>query len=309
MNRTVVALYDTLQDAQQAVQDLVDHGFPRENIGLVASDASGEYARYLTPGQAEVTAGQGAGFGAVVGALTGVIVSLGTLAIPGIGPVIAAGPLVAGLTGAGVGAVAGAVTGGIVAGLVKGGVPEEEANMYAEGIRRGGTLVSVFVTDMTYGDARHVLDAHHPVDIHERAGTWRQQGWTTFQESAEPGTAQQMRDRQTAAASTSTTTSAASSAAVSSPVFDSYIPNYRDNYDTHFADRGYTFDQYLAAYRYGYDLANDARYAEVDWIVVEPDARRRWQDRNPNYSWEHFKEATHYAWDRVRRGAAATAAS
>ena len=69
------------------------------------------------------------------------------LAIPGIGPVIAAGPLAAGLLGAATGAVAGGATGGIVGGLLNMGVPEEEAHYYAEGLRRGGTLVSATVTD------------------------------------------------------------------------------------------------------------------------------------------------------------------
>src|SRR4051794_16692315 len=145
MDQTVVGMFDNLSDAQRVVKDLVDAGFSRDRISLVAGDAANEYSKYVNKGTTttttddDVTAGEGAGFGAVVGALTGIIAGLGALAIPGIGPVLAAGPLLAAATGGAVGAVAGAATGGVVAGLVKTGVPEEDAQYYAEGIRRGGT--------------------------------------------------------------------------------------------------------------------------------------------------------------------------
>src|SRR5258708_36638267 len=100
MERTVVALYDDLLAAQKAVESLVNAGFNRYNISLLANDVNNEYAQYLkTPVTATattrdaVTGGQGASFGTVVGALTGALVGLGALAIPGVGPIIAAGPL------------------------------------------------------------------------------------------------------------------------------------------------------------------------------------------------------------------------
>src|SRR5215211_4006029 len=106
MSQTVVALYDDFPTARAVVEDLVEAGFPRDNISLVANDASGEYAGYLNADE-DVTPGEGAGFGAVVGALVG----LGVALIPGIGPVLAAGPLAAVVFG-GLGAAAGAATGG-----------------------------------------------------------------------------------------------------------------------------------------------------------------------------------------------------
>src|SRR3954467_15548049 len=120
MAKTVVALYDNFDTARNAVEALVDAGFTRGDISLVANDASGKYADYVNDD--DVSAGEGAGFGAVVGALVG----LGVALIPGIGPVLAAGPLAAALM-AGIGAASGAVTGGIVAGLVDFGIPEEHA--------------------------------------------------------------------------------------------------------------------------------------------------------------------------------------
>lgn len=172
--KVLAGLYTTYSEANSVVRDLVDAGFSREMISLVASnakgdimphtttadDAAGGFSEHRPENYAEgdaVTSGQGAGFGAVVGTL----VALGALLIPGIGPIVAAGPLAVAL-GAGVGAAAGAVTGGITAGLVKTGISEEDAEYYAEGIRSGGTLVSIEVADDDADDARSVMEAHAP---------------------------------------------------------------------------------------------------------------------------------------------------
>ena len=160
--RTVVALYDRFEDAQNAVRGLVDGQFHREDITLVSRDATGEYSRYFersgdqTADDASSGAAAGAGVGAVLGGLGGLLLGLGALAIPGVGPVIAAGPIVAALTGAGVGAVAG----GLIGGLVDMGIPEEHAQFYAEGVRRGGTLVTVRVDDEHADHARDILNRY-----------------------------------------------------------------------------------------------------------------------------------------------------
>ncbi len=183
MARTIVALYDNFGTAQSAVQDLVDSGFARTDISLVANDASGEYRRYADGGLADdddVKAGEGAGFGAVVGTLVG----LGVALIPGIGPVIAAGPLAAALM-AGIGAAAGAATGGVVASLVDFGVPEEEAHVYAEGLRRGSTLVSVVAEEEHTARVEDILNRHNPTDLDRRSTVWRESGWQSFDTEAE----------------------------------------------------------------------------------------------------------------------------
>src|SRR5215212_4789554 len=111
MSRMVVALYDDLATAQEAVKALVERGIERDRISIIASAFNGEYAKQIAiiqPGEGDhVGPVEGTAFGAAVGALTRVLVALGSLAIPGIGPVIAAGPLAAGLAGAVTGAVAG----------------------------------------------------------------------------------------------------------------------------------------------------------------------------------------------------------
>jgi hypothetical protein len=188
MTRTIVALYEDLSTAQQVVHNLTTSGIPRENISLVASDATGEYSTYLAhPEEGEhVGAAEGSAFGAAVGALTGALVALGALVIPGIGPVIAAGPLAAGLLGAATGAVAGGATGGIVGGLLHMGIPEDEAHYYAEGLRRGGTLVSATVSDDMANRAEAVMNQYNPIDLDRRAAYWREGGWNRFNEAGTP---------------------------------------------------------------------------------------------------------------------------
>ncbi len=192
MKRTLVALYDDFAVAQDVAQDLLEAGYKRRDISVIANDVSGEYAaRYdiqprtdITeiPDDDDVKADEGAGFGLVIGALTGI----GAMFIPGVGPVIAAGPLVAALFGAGVGAAAGAATGGIVAALVHTGVTEPDAHYYAEGVRRGGTLVVITADENWVDTARSVMERHQPIDLAERSVDWREGGWSGFDTAAEP---------------------------------------------------------------------------------------------------------------------------
>ncbi len=185
MARTIVALYDDLTMAQHVLNDLVRAGIPRENVSLIANDAAGDF-RQVAGATDHVGPGEGAAAGATFGALTGLVVALGALVIPGIGPVIAAGPLVAGLTGAVTGAVAGAATGGIVGGLLSLDIPESEARRYAEGVRRGGTLVAVRSSREQAALVQQILDRHNPVDIDERAQFWRKAGWADFNPADRP---------------------------------------------------------------------------------------------------------------------------
>jgi uncharacterized protein (TIGR02271 family) len=192
--RTVVGLFNRFEDAQKVVQALRDGGFKGEDISLVARDRSGEYTRYLQgqkEGQTENIAdgaAAGAGVGAVLGGLGGILLGLGALAIPGIGPVVAAGPIAAGLAGAG----AGAVAGGIVGALVDLGVPEDQANRYAEGIRRGGSLVTVRTQDEMANKAAQIMNRFNPVDVRGQSRQWQQnENWSRFDANARPLTEDQ----------------------------------------------------------------------------------------------------------------------
>jgi len=189
---TIVALYDSIEQAKQAVQALKSAGYADADLSVVAHDTTGEYS-----GDAMVTnpadgAGKGAAAGAVVGGLGGLLVGIGALVIPGIGPVLAAGPLavaISTLLGAGVGAAAG----GILGALVDMGVPEEEAGYYAEGIRRGGALVTAQTDDAHRDDARRILSQFNPVNIDARAAEWKKAGWRGYDANAKPWTAEQIK--------------------------------------------------------------------------------------------------------------------
>ena len=142
----------------------------RERDRDVADDASG--------------AATGAVTGGVVGGAAGLAASLMGLAIPGIGPIIAAGPIVATLSGAGVGAVAG----GLIGGLTDMGVSKTDAEYYAESVRRGGALVTVRADDSRAERAADIMRDHGAIDIERRADQWKERGWTGWNDKAEPFT-------------------------------------------------------------------------------------------------------------------------
>jgi len=207
--QTLVALYHNFADAQSAVDELVRTGVDRSMVSLVANNVTGEYSRYVDPDydpDDAVTADDGAAFGAASGGIIGALVGLGALAIPGVGPVIAAGPLVAALTGGAVGALAGAPTGGLVAGLIKThNVDAEDAEVYAEGVRRGETLLTVQVEDANVSRTRDVLNKYNPTDVHGESSAWRKAGWSKFDEAASPYTSNDVETYRTTRTTTGTT--------------------------------------------------------------------------------------------------------
>lgn len=180
MAKTVVGLMETREEAARVVQELTEKcNCDRSDIGLAARGSQGEVTGGAgTTGDRtdEATSGalKGAGAGAALGGVLGLAAGAASLAIPGLGPIIAAGPIASALAGAGVGAVAG----GLIGGLTQMGVPEEEAHYYAEGVKRGGTLVTVHArNDEAANCAERLMQSHGAVDIENRASTWKQQGW------------------------------------------------------------------------------------------------------------------------------------
>jgi uncharacterized protein (TIGR02271 family) len=182
MAKTIVGLYDNMSDAQRVVEDLARSGVDRNDISLLAGDPDRRYTGDLDTQHGTTTGGTEAGTGAVTGAVTGgllgglggLLVGLGALMIPGIGPIIAAGPIVAALTGAGIGAVAG----GLIGALIGWGIPEEEAEYYVEGVRRGNVLVAVKTADHMANQVTDIMNRYDPINIDERAAEWRSEGWT-----------------------------------------------------------------------------------------------------------------------------------
>lgn len=180
--QTYARLYDTYSAATDAVRALEAAGFSDENISVVSRDRS-DGAHSTTD---ENAAGTGATVGTLVGGGAGLLAGIGMLAIPGIGPLVAAGWMVAALTGAG----AGAAAGGLLGSLVGSGVDEKDAHVYAEGVSRGGTLVTVRADTARMARAHEIMDGFGPVDSNLRATEYRADGWTGYApESNPPGTA------------------------------------------------------------------------------------------------------------------------
>src|SRR6195952_1640130 len=171
MTVTISRLYDNYADAQAAVRGLESAGVPHSDISIVANNSDNWYGTDKTvdrdrdgvDDRAE-GAGKGAGIGAGLGGAAGSLAGLGLLAIPGLGPVVAAGWLASAAVGALGGAAIGGAAGGLVGALTHAGIPEEDAHVYAEGVRRGGTLVTAKVEEDLVPTARRILSDDRSVD-------------------------------------------------------------------------------------------------------------------------------------------------
>ena len=199
MTVTISRLYNSYAAAKEAVANLEAAGIKYNDISILASNADNSYTPDRKAGtfpdrdldgkddRAEA-AGTGAGVGAAVGGAAGLLAGLGLMAIPGVGPVVAAGWLVATLTGA----AAGGATGGIVGALTQAGVSKEEADVSAEGLRRGGAVVSARVADADAPRLQAIMD-RSSVKLADRSTAYRNAGWKSFDPAATPYTADQVR--------------------------------------------------------------------------------------------------------------------
>jgi hypothetical protein len=154
--RTVVGMFTNRPDAEAAIRELKAAGFGDDRIGVALQDGEDQRdLRDLMETTSREAAG-GAAKGAVSGGLVGGLIGqLGSLLIPGVGPIVVGGVLASTLTGAGIGAA----TGGIIGALVALGVPEADARHFDEGLRSGRTLVTVDAGART-SEALMMLDRH-----------------------------------------------------------------------------------------------------------------------------------------------------
>jgi len=197
---TLSRLYDDSAAATQMVRELEAAGIPGSDISILASNADNWYSgkgpaasskhdldRDGVDDRAEGAA-TGATIGATAGGVAGLLAGLGMIAIPGIGPVVAAGWLASTAAVA----AAGGVAGGILGALTEAGASEEDAHVYAEGVRRGGTMLTVRVPDGQRAPIEAILD-RSAVNIRDRGMAYRQSGWRSFDPSAPEYTADQIR--------------------------------------------------------------------------------------------------------------------
>lgn len=174
--KTLAGLFDTRSDATQAIEDLIERGISRSDISVVSNDSGGWYDENS---KEEAGAEAGAGIGAIAGGAGGLLAGLGVLALPGIGELVAAGWLLSTAAGAAAGAIVGGAAGGVVAWLTDHGIDEQDAHVFAEGLKRGGTLVTARVADER-AVAAEAIFLKHGVDIAARRDALAAEGWTRF---------------------------------------------------------------------------------------------------------------------------------
>ncbi len=134
MSSTVVGLFKSKEQAEEAIRELRARDFSEEEISLVGRGEDGEGEQGEEMSYDNQNLADGTATGGAIGGLTGLLAGAGALLIPGIGPIIAAGPLAGALTGV--------VTGGIAGGLIDYGIPEKEGRRYEEEIKQGKIMVA-----------------------------------------------------------------------------------------------------------------------------------------------------------------------
>jgi hypothetical protein len=164
-SRRAVGVFSSRRDAEHALNELRDAGFPMDRISVVARNAEHgdrmagtEVSDRIDDNKADEGAATGAAAGGALGALTGLLVGLGAVAIPGIGPVMLAGATATALATTLSGTAIGAVAGGLIGALIGLGIPEERARVYSDRVSRGDYLVMVEGTEADIHNAEVVLN-------------------------------------------------------------------------------------------------------------------------------------------------------
>lgn len=289
-NTAVYGIFRDRMSAEHAVDRFMASGFRKEDISVLLPEQSGtkDFAHEKQTKAPEGTT-TGAVAGGAIGGTLGLLAGIGALAIPGVGPFIAAGPIMGALAGLG----AGGAVGGLVGALVGMGIPEYEAKRYEGRIKSGGILVSVHCDNSDWVKrAKDLMETTGAEDISSAGeasadyaktdkplprGSEREYETTSYPE----------RDRE------------ARMAAGSGQTYTQYDADYRRDFELRYGASRYSYDQYEPAYRLGSTWASDERYRNSDWPSVEAQARRDWEARGQG-RWEDFKDAIRYGWDRVR---------
>ncbi|MDI9413114.1 MAG: hypothetical protein QM401_06030 [Bacillota bacterium] len=163
---TVIGVFTDISTAEEAVKALREKGFKDNEISILAKDEQGGGS-----GSQDMEAGDdfgtdsiadGTAWGGALGGAAGLLAGVGALAIPGIGPIIAAGPLA--------GVLSGAVTGGVAGGLIDLGIPEERGRQYEENLKQGGVLAVIETSSDKVNDASSILRQNGAKDVETHGG-------------------------------------------------------------------------------------------------------------------------------------------
>jgi hypothetical protein len=198
---TIYRLYDSYADASRVIIELEVAGVPRSETGVISNNSDAWYrateSTNVVPLQKQSASGEtapddkfeGAAIGAAIGATAATAASLVTmLMLPGIGAVVAAGWLAAMLGSMAIGGM----TGGLLGALTNAGISEDDAHVFVEGVRRGGTLVAARVSPADVLRIEPIMN-RSTVKLQERCELYRRSGWQAFDPNAIPYTADQVR--------------------------------------------------------------------------------------------------------------------
>ena len=277
MAKAVFGIAKSEDQAIRIANDLKLAGFSANDISVLFPDKQGTrdfaHEQHTKAPEGAVT---GVVTGGVIGGALGWLVGIGSLAIPGVGPFIAAGPILAALGGV----AAGGTVGGIAGGLIGMGIPEYEAKRYEGKIREGNILISVHTENSDeVSRAKDIFQNAGAEDVAysgEESVNGKSRG-EIYESSARTSTMQPYE----------------------AEPYTTYEPVFHEDFTSMYARTGRQYTDYEPAYRYGYVLATDPRYRDRDWDVIEPEARRGWSEHGRG-TWEEFKDAVRRAWDRVR---------
>jgi len=267
-NGMLTGLFNDRESAERAYQGLSQRGYTRDDVNVIMSDdARKKHFGDSSPdtelgNKAAEGAGIGGALGGTLGAILAAVAATGSsLAIPGLGLVIA-GPIAAALAGGG----AGAATGGLLGALVGAGIPEERVKHYESGLKDGGILMGV--TPRSDDDATYLEQQ------------WRDSnGMHVYR----PGSSM--------AAGTAGTTG------TTGTIDDN---DFRSHWHTTYGTSGGRYEDYDSAYRYGTSMAKSDRYRNSQWADVEPQLRSDWESNNPGSTWDRVKDAVRYGAERGR---------
>lgn len=321
-NMVVYGIYSHRSQAEAGVDRLISAGFRKEDISVLMQDNSGtkDFAHEKdTKAPEGTTAGVIAG-GALGGAF-GLVVGLGAVVIPGLGPLLAAGPIIAALTGIG----SGGIVGGIIGALVGMGIPEYEAKRYEGHVRSGGILASVHCDSREWvAKAKDVLKHTGADDISSTS-----EARADFASSDRPYSATEPRQSTSplgalrsepvrasapateeipvrhsvapaaAAASTATAPAPAKTVLMTVPMADE--ADFRQHFQNGAGLSGTDYAAYAPAYRYGYHAANDARFHGRSFDEAEPDLRADYARHYPGDAWDRVKDSVRYGWSKIHR--------
>lgn len=281
MAKSVFGIARTEDQAIRIANDLRSGGFSQNDISVLFPDKQGtrDFAHEQHT-KAPEGAVSGVVTGGIIGGALGWLVGIGSLAIPGLGPFIAAGPILAALSGV----AAGGTAGGIVGALIGMGIPEYEAKRYEGKIREGNILISVHAE--TSDEVSRAKDIFRNAGAEDIAYTGEESVNGQSQDSSYDGSARRPTQP------------------YEGQSYTSYEPMFREDFTTMYGHTGRAYTDYEPAYRYGYTLATDPRYREHDWDALEPEAKRGWGEHGRG-TWEEFKGTVRRAWDRVRGGRSA----